>query len=360
MGAGFAVSGSAYIKFTVNVTQAVAPSWAFKQTGAASSVIQRMTAILSGAQVETIQQYNKMYNALLQHACNGNYVSSDSRLVENTYAINFNTNASLSVAIPVGLGVLNAKQHLPLFLLSSAQVQCDLASVLDALTAGSADAISEYTVSNATLVVEQICPDSAYEMGMKQMLASRVYQLCFDTFFNNKYSQQASITVPLGLNSSSVRSVFWQSIPWIGARRTHAPTDGGQTLAQLTLDGALVSNSQLSSTAEQFLEMNRGLSNLFDITRTSLAPSAAAADANAVAADYTVGPCIRTIYASGAYLGGLSCQRSSDSGFAFVGQPVNQAVLTWNGTAATGEFYVYCALQQVLTVDANGTCNLIR
>lgn len=360
MGAGFLVSGSAYIRMTVNVSQAVAPSWAFKQTGAGSSVVQQMNLLLSGSQSETIQQYNKMYNALLQHATNGNYIANDSKLAENTYPAGFNGSASFTVCIPVGLGLLNAKQHLPLFLLSSAQLQITLAPVLEALVAGSANAISEYTVSNATFLAEQVCMDSAYEMGMKQMLASRVYQMSFDTFYNNKYAQQASITVPLGLNSSSVRSILWQSVPFIGAQRVHAPTSGGQTQCYLTLDGALVSNSQLADITEQYLEMNRALGNIFDITRTSVGPADVIANTDADAGDLTLAPIGRGTYASGAYLGGLSCQRSADAGFAFVGTPVNQAVLSWTGSASTGDFYVYVALQQVLTIDANGTCNLIR
>lgn len=360
MGAGFLVSGSAYIRMQVNVTQAVANSWSFKQTGAASSVVQQMSLLLSGAQSETIQQYNKQYCALQQHATNGNYIANDSRLAENTYPAAFQTSASLVVCIPVGLGLLNAKQHLPLFLLSSAQLQITLAPVLEALVSSTANAITEYTVSNAVLLAEQIVPDSAYEMSMKQMLASRVYQMSFDTFYNNKYAQQASITVPLGLNSSSVRSVLWQSIPWTGPQRTHEPTSGGQTQCYLTLDGALVSNSQLNNVTEQYLEMNRALSNIFDITRTSVGPSIAAEDAPAAAGDITLGPCTRATYASGAYLGGLSCERSSEAGFGFVGTPVNQAILSWSGSASTGDFYVFVALQQVLTIDANGTCNLIR
>ena len=160
MGSGFLVGGSAYIRMTVNVTQAVALSWYFKQTGCASSVIQRMTAIMSGTNLESIMHYNKIYNSLLQHGTNGNYVANDSHLAEQTYPgseADFNTAGSYTVSIPVGLGIFNAKQHIPLFLLSSAQLQCDLASVLEALISGSANAITEYTVSNAVLIAEQIC-----------------------------------------------------------------------------------------------------------------------------------------------------------------------------------------------------------
>jgi hypothetical protein len=360
MGSGFLMSGSAYIRMAITVTIA-GGTYAFKQTGAASSVVQRMTATLSGSQVETIQNYGKLYNSLIQHACNANYVANDNKLSEETYPAAFRaTGTEIVVCIPVGLGLFNAKQHLPLFLLSSAMLQVDLASVADAITSVTALA-TQFSVANAVLIAEQIVPDSQYEMGMKQMLASRVYQMAFDTFYNTKYAGQAAITANLGLNSSSVRSVLWTAIPWTGDYRPHSQTSGGQSQCYLTLDGALVSNSQLNNVSEQYLEMNRSLNNIFDITRTSVGPNRVAADQVAAADDVTLAPISRTTYASGAYLGGLSCQRSNDSGFGFVGTPVNQAVLSWSGIALTaGEFHVFVALQQVLTVDQNGTCNLIR
>ena len=360
MGSGFIVSGSAYIRLTVNVTQATAYSWAFKQTGAASSIVQQMTALLSGANVETILHYNKHYNALLQHATNANYLANDSRLSENTYPAGFISDQSITVCIPVALGVLNSKQHLPVFLLSAAEIQVNLASVGEALVQGSANALSDYTVSNAVLVCEQIVPDAQFEMGMKQMLSTRVYQMCFDTFANAKYGQQASLNIQLGLNSSSVRSIFWQSIPFIGQRRTHAPTDGGQTIAQISLDGALVSNQNLSNVSEQYLEMNRALNNIFDVTRTSAGPLDLSTNTDADANDLTLAPLGRGNYAAGAYLGGVSCQRSNDNGFSFVGTPCNTAQISWSGSATTGDYYVFVAHQMVLTVDQNGTCNLIR
>lgn len=60
MGAGFLASGSAYIRFTVSITQATAYSWAFRQYGSASSVVNRMTLLASGAITEQILNYNKL------------------------------------------------------------------------------------------------------------------------------------------------------------------------------------------------------------------------------------------------------------------------------------------------------------
>jgi hypothetical protein len=359
MGAGFMVSGSAYIKATVNITQANAYSWAFKQTGAGSSIVQSMVAMLSGQAVETIQHYGKLYNSLLLHATNANFLVNDSHLEEDTFPGAFEAVASLDICIPVALGLFNAKQHLPLFLLSSAQLQVNLASVVDALTQGSADAITAYTVSNASLIFEQIVPDSQYEMGIKQLLASRVYQMGFNTFMNQKYGQQASVTQNIGLNSSSVKAVLWNSVPLEGQRNTSAPTDGGQTSCYVYADGALVSNDRLSSTPVQFLEMNRCLNNMYDVSRTSVAPATYTAG-NAGVNDIAISACTRASYASGGYLGGLSLARTNEAGFAMGGTPVNTMVVQWTGTATTGSFYIYVAVEQVLTVDISGSCNLIR
>ena len=116
MGAGFLVSGSAYIKFTINVTQAVNYNWAFKQSGSGASCFQRVSAILSGQQVEPINMYNKLYHNLLLHATNQSYASSDASVHEGAFSVY--TDASATVCVPIALGCLNGRQSLPLFLLT--------------------------------------------------------------------------------------------------------------------------------------------------------------------------------------------------------------------------------------------------
>jgi hypothetical protein len=361
MGAGFLVSGSAYLKLTVNVTQAVAYSWAFKQSGSASSVIQRASAILSGQNVESINMYNKLYNSLLLHATNQQYLESDAKIHDQVFPGAFNSVQSVTCCIPIALGCLNGQQHLPLFLLSSALLQFDTESVVQAITQGSGDAVSNYTVSEATVCFEQLVPEPAYEQGIKAMLASRVYQMKIDTWHNTRYAQQASITQTIGLNSSSVRGILWGSQPLQGQRNAGHLTDGGQTQCYVYADGALVHNANLSQVSQQFAEMNRTLNMTFDTSRTSAGPLAYT-NGNAVANDITLANCDRTNYAAGAYLGGLSLSRETlDNGsFSFVGSPVQNLVIQWSGTANTGEFFVFCAIQQVVTVDMAGSVNLIR
>lgn len=361
MGAGFLVSGSAYIKMTVNVVQAVAYSWAFKQTGSASAVFQRISAILSGQNVESINMANKLYNSLLLHATNQQFLESDAKIYDQVFPGGFNVVGSVTVCIPIPLAVLNANQHLPLFLLSSALLQFDTESVLQAITQGSGDAVANYTISDASVVFESLHPEPAYEMGIKQMLGSRLYQMTLNTWQNQRYAQQASITQTIGLNSSSVRCVLWGSQLNQTQRNAGHLTDGGQTRCQVFADGQLIHNADLSQVSQQFAEMNRALNMIYDSSRTSAGPLANT-PGNAIASDLTLSYCDRTNYVNGAYLGGLSLNRENldSSSFSFCGTPVQNLVVQWNGTATTGEFFVFCAVQQILTIDAVGNVNLIR
>lgn len=367
MGAGFMVSGSAYIRCTVSVTQvqiAGNQSWAFRQYGSGHSIFQRMTAVLSGQTAETLESYNKLQSSLLLHCTNGNYISNDDKLLQNTMSAGFETGQTLTVCIPVNLGCFNAKSHLPLFLLSAAQLQCQLDSAAQAFTSGTANAITEFSVSNATLIFEQLVPPSEYEQAMRQMLASgKLYQIPINTFYNLRFANAASITQNIGLNTSSLKGVFWNVVIGNNSQNSGAFTSAAQTSAYLYLDGALVSNSNLSSEVEQFAEMNRALNVMSDITRTSWAPfSVVGLGPAGVAApgDFTPAAITRITYSAGAYLGGLSTSRSDQAGFSFSGSPVNTAVLQVSNAGTAGVMYVYCALQQVLTIDPAGNVNLIR
>lgn len=370
IGAGFLVSGSAYIKFTCSVTQANAQSWAFKQSGSGSSVFQRVSAILSGQTVESIQNYNKLYNSLLLHATNKSYIDSDAKVHDNVFNGAPNT-TSVTVTVPIALGCLNAQQHLPLFLLSSTLLQFDTESLLQAITQIGDNAVSGYSLSQASVCFEQLVPEPAYEMGIKQMLGSRVYQMKIDTFQNSRYSQQNSITQTIGLNSSSVRCVLWGTQAVQTQRNAGHFSAGGQTRCRVYADGALVHNAQLAGydgagnlsgdIAECFSEMNRCLNMMFDTSRTSVAPSQI--NPNADANDITVAPSFdRNGYATRAYLGGMSLNRETlDNGsFSFLGTSIQNLVLEWAGSANTGEFFVFCAVQQILTIDMSGSVNLIR
>jgi hypothetical protein len=357
MGAGFLASGSAYLKFTVTVTQAVATAWAFRQYGSGSSVINRMTLLASGAITEQILNYNKLYSSLMLHASNPNFVQADDKINQFTLPGAFSTTLTSTVCVPILLGAFNSKQHLPLFLLNSAQLNVDLDTVANAITY-STNAVTEYSISSATLVCEQICPDHQFEAGIKSMLGQRLFQMPINTYYNVRVAQTGAVTQNIGLNCSSLRSVLWNTVVReAGADAGHF-TDGGQTSCRLYLDGQLVFNGNLSDSVQQFIEMNRSLNTMWDSDRVSVGV-VADTQAVAVANDFTYAALTRAIYSSGAYLGGLSTAKSSDGGFSFQGVPCNTAVLEFVGTNA-GTFYIYCALQQIIAIDSQGNASLIR
>lgn len=366
-GAGMLVSGSCYIKMNVTVTQATAASWAFAQYGSASSVVNRMTLLSSGAISEQILNYNKTYSALLLHASNPSFASGDDKLNQFSFNGAAIGDYTVTVAIPVLLGAFNSKQHYPLCLLNSSQLNVDLDTLINSISQIGANAITEYSVSSASLVFEQVIFDQQYEQGLRAMLASgRLFQMPISTFYNIRTAQTGAVTQNIGLNCSSLKAVLWTTVPVESSvANSKQFTNGGQTSARLYLDGSLQFAGNLSDEVSQFLEMNRALNTMWDSDRVSLAPDEYAVDGagglTTTAAQIKISDVgiTRALYKAGAYLGGLSCAKSSEAGFAMKGVPVNSAVLEFVGTAG-GTFYITCCVEQILTVDAMGNASLIR
>jgi hypothetical protein len=360
------ISGSCYLKATISVTQATNTySWSFAQYGSASSIVNRMTLLSSGAISEQILNYNKTYSALLLHASNPSFASGDDKLNQQSFNGALNAVETVTIAIPILLGAFNSKQHYPLCLVNSAQLNVDLDTVVSAITQHSADAVTDFAVSACSLVFEQVVPDIQYEQGLRAMLASgRLFQMPISTFYNVRTAQTGAVTQNIGLNCSSLKAILWSTVPATSEiqRGTKQFTNGGQTSARLYLDGSLQFAGNLSDSVSQFLEMNRALNTMWDSDRVSVAPGAyAAGNAPADATTITVaaGGITRTLYSAGAYLGGLSCAKSSEGGFAMKGVPVNSAVLEFVGDAG-GTFYITCCVEQILTFDAMGNASLIR
>lgn len=360
MGSGFLASGSAYLKFNVDVTQATgARNFVFSGYGSASSIINRMTLLCSGQITEQILQYNKTYNSLLCHASSPQFASGDDTLYQNSFSGVAVTSATgITVCVPVMLGSFNSKQHLPLFLLNSCQLNVDLDSVANAITQIGANAITEYTVSTAQLCFEQINPDHAFEAGIKSMLGTRLFQMPITTYYNGRVAQATAISQNVGLNASSVRAVLWNNSPAELLTTAGHFTSAGQTSCRVYADGTLVSNSNLDTDVQQFIEMNRALSVMFDASIVSCGADAdeAPATVNAV----TIQPLTRARYSNGVYLGGLSLGKSVDAGFSFKGVPVNNLVIEFQGSGSTGTFNYYVVLDQIVTIDGMGNASLIR
>lgn len=378
MGAGMMASGSAYIRATITVTQATALSYQFRQYGSASSVVNRMTFLASGSIVEQILNYNKLYSSLLLHASSPAFATNDDTIAQCTLGgadavpDGSQTNSLVStvrVCIPILLGSFNSKTNLPLFLLNSAQLNVDLDSAVAAISNITAANTVEYTVGDAQLVFEQLTPDAQYEMALKQMLGQRLFQLPISTFYNVKVgSSNGALTQNIGLNASSVRAVLWNQILTADdvAGGGSQFVANGQTQAQLFLDGQLINQNSLDTTLttgnpqQCFLEKDRCLNIMYDSNVVSVAPASYAAGSTITNAIFASGNSTRTLYITGSYLGGISCQKTNEQGFNMQGVPVNTAVLQLTASGAASTVYIYVALQQVITIDQQGSASLIR
>lgn len=359
LGSGFLASGSAYLKFTVDVTQATARNYIFAGYGSASNVINRMTLLCSGAITEQILQYNKVYNSMLCHGSSPQFASNDDSLYQQSFSGTAITSSTgITVCVPVMLGSFNSKQHLPLFLLNSCQLNVDLDSVANAITQIGANALTEYSVSQATLCFEQINPDHAFEQGIKQMLGTRLFQMPITTYYNGRVQQATAIAQNVGLNASSVRAVLWNNSPPELVTTAGHFTSAGQTSCRVYADGSLVFNGNLDTDVQQFAEMNRALSVMFDASIVSVGADADEAPATVNAC--TIQTLNRTRYSNGVYLGGVSMSKSTDAGFSFKGVPVNNLVIEFQGSGSSGTFNYYVVLDQIVTIDGMGNASLIR
>jgi hypothetical protein len=288
---------------------------------------------------------------LLTHTTSRNFYADDSSILQYTgrtaYAVNSPNGSSIDVVVPVICPLFNADKALPLFLLNSPLlVQFDLNSAASAFKNAGGE-ILNFTVSSAQLVYEIVQPDMNFVSMIKAgMLPSaenpsgNVYQLNIRDFMTLVTASSATLNYQIGANLSSVNAVAY-------AQLTNAPAQNadtrlvknGQTNFKLALDGRVVNNFSLDNEPQIFAEMNRAFGNMFDSNITS----------NCSAADYS----------SDNFVGGVSCRRVSDV-MAMTGTPCQNINLQLDSAGGNFNTYVVVLYDQILTIDATGTPNLIH
>ena len=60
------------------------------------------------------------------------------------------------------------------------------------------------------------------------------------------------------------------------------------------------------------------------------------------------------------YLGGIACNRSSDSGFAFTGTPCQTINFTRTCAGTAGTLYLMVLYSQMIMIDASGSVSIVR
>jgi hypothetical protein len=384
-GQGYLKSGSAYLKCTITFTQAanaanisgfqgglsVGAPTAFATAsnggGSASAIINRMNVSCGGVLMNSIQNYNVLHDVILNHCTSTAYRDNDSAMMEFT-GLQLNgvaANSSLTVCIPIMVPCMNDEQSLPLFLLNSPIVIEVLFNSAINAVAYFTSAIAEYTVSAASIVYENLNVSSDFEMAVKMKLQQgAVWSMSTDDFYNLSLANLGVINYNIGLNLSSVKGVMWTTLATRVAGEYTGYTGDAQLDAKLYLDGRLINQfGDLTDLSQQYIEFQRTIGSMYDYVTNSVITrrmAIGAVDLNNPNLGTVLPATIGGYYTSTAYCGGIACNRSSDSGFAFTGTPCQTINFTRRSTGVVGTLYLMVMYSQMLMIDASGSVSIVR
>lgn len=303
----------------------------------AASALQRLTILAGGQVIESIGDYGALFRHILTHGSSAGFVEADWQQYA-ARAVTLANGAGVDVSIPVLSGCLNGNQDVPAWLLQQFSIQFDLAQSGACVIPTAPATTASYVVSNAQLVYEAVQVPEAMATEMRQRLqGGEMYPLNYVTYQSQQLANAATVTALMGLASSSLRGVLY-------ARETAAGVSGSdtQTKANLYLDGRLINSASIANDVDAWVELNRTLGRL--------------GDPNVSSPDFLT----RANYSALYFLGGISCQKTDQAGFAFSGSPVNQAVLelACAGTAST--LRIWAVVDRGLLIDGSGNVRTVQ
>ena len=357
-GNGYMRGGSAYLRFDLQVLSGADTNVRFNGTsasesGSCASLFRTLNINVGGLVLEQINDYDKYYRIIQAHSTNATYVQHDANITEMTtpaFQLSSSTNAApasdpKTFCVPILSGLLNQEQHLPMWLMNSqVQIQLNLNSAPEAFA--STSGATNFTITNPVLVYEKIHVDNQFEQAVRAKLASgALYELPFYTAlsYRSSIADAGDYNQNIGVNLSSVCSVLHAHIaspssgtsekPFI-ANNTNLKGAGSNRIVRV--DGEQVVQSQITSSAQVFNELQRSLGSLYDTNQTSVAT--------------------RATYDTDYFVNGQACQRFSDADLCMKGRPANNLVIEEKACAGASTIYAYVIYEGVLMVDANGGC----
>jgi hypothetical protein len=338
----FIKSNSMYIRGTCVVSQTGAATnlYGFAGQGAdattesqnfggASSMISRISVNMGGTSV-TYGSYNTFRNAVLPHVCSAEYFTTDLKQCEHAGVWRDNTNAdaglsltsrTIHFAIPLWLPPFCSSQHFPALLMSSPiAIEILTESVGKAFYSEGANAVTDYALSNLSLVYETIDVSREFKDAMLASKAGGFYSMHMNDYLAvGPNSATASMRMQIGVGCSSLKSILFTetaSNPAVTDRKVY--TSNGLINYTIHADNYPVSVANAGDNeAVCFLEVNRALQKINDSNVTSAIYPVANANASAV----------RTSYATNNFLGGASTQTISDYNYSSSGIECSSVVL---------------------------------
>lgn len=392
-GTGYMKAGSAYLRgqLVLTASGAGAGTWRFsgpregiatgtgeglnKGIHSASALVSRLTVSNGTQQLSQLTNYNVYHDILLAHGASSDYCLNDSSVYEftgitrNVAAAPTANETTINFTIPLISPVWSGQQAVPLFLLNAPlSVEVLTNSIADAFVVATT-AITNYSLNNLEICYEEIAVSPELKQSIMNRLAQgAVWKQYMDSVYSIQTSADNGASFNIGIGVSSCKGVVGvdRNPSAIGIGFTGDFMLNGFSNLRVLYDGKLQNSFDLTTDATVYAELNRTLHSMFDSDKTScLAKNPSPAVGNTPWYDFNIS---KFVY-------GVSSQCVNDSSIGFSGEPVQMVTMNhFNATAANSSAYPYVGeswvagrqriyfifYDELLTIDANGSCALVR
>ena len=397
-GAGYLKSQSSFVRFKMNVAGSTG-GWSFGgSTNSCAGIANRLTISLGGTQLEQITNYNFYHNMILDHTCDGSYLSSSANILEgclangtnvnpNGVAVSeatalltapangcfqaFNVNTTYDFVLPLCSGILQNPKSYPLFLSNAPlTIQLDVNQLAvavkpDAVVAGGAGTLTSFTISNPEFVYEAQYVSPEMEMSIKSVMAQtgKLYEMPVSTAMGLQTSvaQNAGLSYNIGVNLSSINAVLWGQVSTadLGSTGTgyftKLETQDSSVNRRLFLDGKQVVSYNITSDALQYAELRRCVGALWDTQVNPRVSTQVRQYDNIGNAPTAANGNYANTYGGISFVAGNNCRRFHSDDLCFAGTSANQITLLLDRTTSSaGNVYIYVIYDQILVWDAMG------
>lgn len=368
-----------FLRCRVTATCTVAPTYAsaatavnFKGPGALNasyipalangySWIQRLTLYGTGsAVIDQMNYVNSTMDMLLAHNSNPQWLAGEAQAtlgVARPWDVN-GSNAYIDLCLPIPLSCFNNSQHdFPLYLNKNPMtLQLDISSLARGITGGSTAIPTEFTVSNAYLCYEVLeVPHSLIEAERQAVQGGHPFIMPLQSWLNVQVPKSVLSSYTLGLNASSLRSVFVSmldasayalatNINYTRQADDASTNYGSGVNAQIYLDGNVKNSSIFDNPVMQLTELKQALHN--NIQSSVVMPSV----------------CTFATYLANYNALGFDCVSFDDESTIFGGSPVSNLNIQLTGYSANGTNIanIACLYDTLLAFQADGIMEVKR
>jgi hypothetical protein len=244
------------------------------------SWIQRLTLYGTGsAVIDQMNYVNSVMDMLLAHNTNAAYLQTEAQALLGVARpwdqLGAGPNAYVDLCLPLPLSCFNnSGQDFPLYLCKNPlTLQLDLASFARSITSGATTGATDFTVSNAYLCYEVLeVPHSLIEAERSAVQGGHPFVMPLQSWLNVQVPKSVLSSYTLGLNASSLRSVFVQimgaaayasnaQISYVRGADDSSANWGSGVNAQIYLDGNVKNSSIFDNPAQQFIQLKQALHN---------------------------------------------------------------------------------------------------